>query len=217
MIWDDEGYLLSKVNYRENSVIVDVFTLNHGKCSGIIYGGSSRKVKKYLQIGNKIFVNYQSKSENRVGYFKVEIIKNVSPLYFNDSKKISSILSACTLLKSILAEGQANKKIFNSFEDLLSSLKDDKWIFYYIYWEQLLVKELGYDINIKQKDKLDVKINGNSVKIPKFFTYNKNVNITKSEISEALQFNKNLIVHNFLDGKFYKIPQSRSILEKYYN
>ena len=30
MIWDDEGYLLSKVNYNENSVIVNLLTLNHG-------------------------------------------------------------------------------------------------------------------------------------------------------------------------------------------
>ena len=50
MIWDDEGYLLSKVNYSENSVIINLLTLNHGRCSGIVYGGSSRKIKKYLQI-----------------------------------------------------------------------------------------------------------------------------------------------------------------------
>ena len=44
MQWEDEGYLLSKINYSENSVIVDVFTLNHGKSSGIVYGGVSRKI-----------------------------------------------------------------------------------------------------------------------------------------------------------------------------
>ena len=60
MQWEDEGYLLSKINYNENSVIVDVFTLNHGKCSGIVYGGVSRKIKNYLQIGNKISLIFRS-------------------------------------------------------------------------------------------------------------------------------------------------------------
>ena len=46
MYWDDEAYLLSKINYNENSVIVEVFTQNHGKCSGIIYGGTSRNIYK---------------------------------------------------------------------------------------------------------------------------------------------------------------------------
>ena len=86
MIWEDEGYLLSKANYSENSIIVDVFTSNHGRCSGIIYGGSSRKLKKYLQVGNKIHVICKSKSENKLGYFQTELIKAISPLYFNDKK-----------------------------------------------------------------------------------------------------------------------------------
>ena len=46
MQWSDEGYLLSKNNFNENSILIEAFTLNHGKCSGIVYGGSSRKQKK---------------------------------------------------------------------------------------------------------------------------------------------------------------------------
>ena len=45
MIWDDTGYLISKNKYSENSLIVELFTKNHGKVSGIVYGGSSKKIK----------------------------------------------------------------------------------------------------------------------------------------------------------------------------
>ena len=31
MIWDDTGFLLSKNKYRENSLIAEVFTKDHGK------------------------------------------------------------------------------------------------------------------------------------------------------------------------------------------
>ena len=87
MYWQDEGYLLSKTNLGENSIIIETFTLNHGKYSGIVYGGSSRKQKKIFQIGNKIFLNWKSKTENKTGYFNVELIKPVSPLFFDDKKK----------------------------------------------------------------------------------------------------------------------------------
>ena len=80
MIWSDCGYLLSKVKFGENSVIAEFFTENYGKVSGVIYGATSKKIKNYLQIGNQLFVNYNSKFENRIGYFKIEIYKAYSPI-----------------------------------------------------------------------------------------------------------------------------------------
>ena len=65
MFWKDEGYLLSKNNFDENSIIIEVFTLEHGKYNGIVYGGSSRKQKRNFQTCNKILLNWKSKNENR--------------------------------------------------------------------------------------------------------------------------------------------------------
>ena len=70
MNWNDSGYLLSKNKYNENSIIVEIFTKNHGKYSGIIFGASSKKIKSYLEIGNKLHINYTSKNHGRIGYFK---------------------------------------------------------------------------------------------------------------------------------------------------
>ena len=64
MIWDDIGFLLNKNRYNENSLISEIYTKNFGKVSGIIFGGTSKKIKNYLQIGNKLYVNYNSKNEN---------------------------------------------------------------------------------------------------------------------------------------------------------
>ena len=54
MNWDDKGFLISKLKYNENSVIADLFTEDHGRVVGIIFGASSKKIKGYLQIGNLI-------------------------------------------------------------------------------------------------------------------------------------------------------------------
>ena len=34
----------------------------------IIFGGTSKKIKNYLQLGNKLYVNLNSKSDNKIGY-----------------------------------------------------------------------------------------------------------------------------------------------------
>ena len=49
MNWDDKGYLISKNKYNENSLIAEIFTKQHGKVSGIIFGATSKKIKNYLE------------------------------------------------------------------------------------------------------------------------------------------------------------------------
>lgn len=149
MIWDDVGFLLSKNRYNENSLIAEIYTKNHGKVSGIIFGGTSKKIKNYLQIGNNLYVNFNSKSENRIGYFKIEILQALSPYYFDDHGKLSCISSAMHLIKILTAELQKNETIYKLIIDFYTLLKKDDWIKNYIYWELELFKILGYDLEFK--------------------------------------------------------------------
>jgi len=161
MNWDDTGFLISKNRYNENSLIVEVYTKDHGKISGIIFGGTSKKIKNYLQIGNKIYVNFNAKSENKIGYFKIEIQEVYSPFYFDNQKKLSCILSAMHLIKVLTAESQKNKQIYNLIENFYDFLKKDKWIKNYIFWELELFKILGYDLvfdNLVEEKIIDNKI-----------------------------------------------------------
>ena len=162
MNWDDAGYLISKNRYSENSIIAEVFTENHGKTSGIIFGGTSKKIKSYLQIGNKIYVNYNTKSPTRIGYFKVEILKALTPLYFDNSQKLSCITSAMHLIKLLTAEAQSNKEIFILMDNFFNILNLDNWIKEYIFWELELLKLLGYDLELRkmvEKEIIDNQIN----------------------------------------------------------
>ena len=148
-MWDDSGFLLSKNKYNENSLIVEIFTKDHGKTSGIIFGGTSKKIKNYLQIGNNLYVNYNSKSENTIGYFKVEIQNALSPLYFDDYQRLSCISSAMHLVKILTAESQKNLNIYTILQNFYILLKGDNWIKDYIFWELELYKTLGYDLDFK--------------------------------------------------------------------
>ena len=149
MIWDDIGFLLSKNRYNENSLISDIYTKNFGKVSGIIFGGTSKKIKNYLQIGNKLYVSYNSKNEKSMGYFKIEIQDALSPLYFDNNQKLSCISSAMNLVKLLTAESQKNIKIFTLLEEFYLLLNSENWIKNYIFWELELFKSLGYDLDFE--------------------------------------------------------------------
>ena len=190
MYWKDEGYLLSKNNFSENSIIIQAFTLEHGKYSGIVYGGSSRKQRGKFQIGNKFLLNWKSKTENKSGYFNIELIKPISPYYFNDKKRSVCILSATSILKILLPERQINRKVYSFFENMLVDLKSDNWIKMYINWELSLIKELGYETNLKTN-------------------YNNGV-------KKALAFNRDLFMKNFFIPNNLKFPFFRHILENYF-
>jgi len=177
MIWDDTGFLLSKNRYNENSLISEIYTKEHGKVSGIIFGGTSKKIKNYLQIGNKIHINFNTKSENRIGYFKVEIEEALSATYFDNYQKLSCITSAMHLVKILSAESQANKKIYKLIENFYILLKNQNWIKDYIFWELELFKILGYDLELNKlvdknvvDNKLQYVVKSNSEKkiIPNF-------------------------------------------------
>ena len=218
MQWSDEGYLLSKNNYDENSIIIEAFTLNHGKYSGLVYGGASRKQKKIFQIGNKIFLNWKSKGESKTGYFSVELIKPISPSFFDDKKRTTCILSLASILKILLPEREINTKIYKSFEFMINNLKLKNWIELYIQWELSLIKDLGYEINfLDNKNNNFIEINNKSLKIPNILLKKKIHMIYNKEIKEALTFNKELLLENFINPNKLRFPLFRNILEGYYN
>ena len=201
MIWSDNGYLLSKNKYGENSVIAEFFTENHGKISGIIYGATSKKIRNYLQIGNKFHINYNSKTENKIGYFNIEIIKILTPLFFEDKKKLSCIVSSMSLIKLLTVENQSNINIFNQLYELFKILNSNEWIKNFIFWELEVIKLVGYDIkfsdyidNAKLRDNLSyIPTYDGSKKIPSFLLKNDNSKINNDELKDGLK-----IVGDFL-------------------
>ena len=226
MIWQDEGFLLSKIKFRENANIINVFTNTHGKVSGIVYGGNSRKVRNFLQISNKIFVFYNSKSENRIGYFKTELVEAISPKYFNNKKKTTSLLSLSSILNLLLPESQPYKKLFISVESFLKDLELEYWASSYVYWELNLLKELGFDPYLEQFSKdLDENINYKIIEIDNIkyqvpiFLFKKKTKlvINNKNILSGLSFTRSLLSNKFFLPNNLAFPKARIILENYFN
>ena len=219
MNWDDSAYLVSKNRYSENSIIAEVFTENHGKISGIIFGGTSKKIKNYLQIGNKIYVNYNSKSTTRIGYFKIEILKALTPLYFDENQKLSCITSAMHLIKLLTAEAQSNKEIFKLIDKFFEILNSENWIQKYIFWELELLKLLGYDLELKtmaEKEIVDSEVNyyvkssTEKKSIPNFLIDENNMDVNLKNLLKGLKLVSDYLEKSILKPNNLNLPTSRT-------
>jgi len=224
MNWEDECYLLSKRKFRENANIINVFSPSKGKISGLVYGGNSRKIKNYLQLSNKLHIVHNSKNDNKLGYFKTELIKPISPLFFNDKERTSALVSICSILNVLLPDSQPYKKIYISLENFINAINFENWIILFIFFELNLIKDLGFDPNLDKfnqtdlvEDIIKVKIDNYTYEIPKFLILKKLPNkLSNHIIKKSLYFTRNIIQNKFFIPNNLPFPKSRILLENYF-
>jgi len=206
MILQDKGFLLSKIKYNENSAIAEFYTENHGKISGVLFGASSKKLKNYLLVGNKFHINFNSKQEGKLAYFKVEIDQIFTPIFLENKKKLYCIIYAMNLLKMLTVINQENKKIYFLIENFFEILDNENWLINFIMWELDIFKCIGYDINFENYVK-NVTIKGdkkyyvesNKKIIPNFLVDRVSVPKDNNEILSCFK-----IVGDFMDKTILK-------------
>lgn len=218
MIWDDVGFLLSKNKYNENSIIAEIFTEEHGKISGIIFGATSKKIKNYLEIGNKLHVNYTYKNEGKIGYFKVEILQALTPLYFDNKNKLLCLSSAISLIKLLTVEAQKNLDVFKLTGNIFYILSKKNWIMRYIFWELDFLRVIGYDLELKkmtENETIDNKIKyfvkNKSIKkyIPSFLIEDTHDEFSKDELLKGLNLVGDYLEKSILKPNNINPPISR--------
>ena len=112
------------------------------------------------------------------------------------------------------------------FEKFISSLELENWIILYIFFEINLIKELGYDVNLKKFNKANmlhnqsskVIIDGFRYEVPNYLITQKLPNqINNFLIKKSLIFTRSVMVNKFFLPNNLIFPKSRIILENYFN
>ena len=226
MIKIDQGFLINKLKYNENSIIADFYTRKNGRISGIIFGGTSKKIKGYLEIGNYFHLNLNSKNDSKILTIKAEILKAYTPIYFNNQKKLHCIISAMSLIKNLTPENENNIEIFNSIENFFSILEKKNWLKNYINWELMLLKYLGYDLNLKNivhKENVNnnevyyVKSSTQKKIVPNFLIKESIQNVENIEILKGLSIVTNYMEKNIFSPNNMNIPYQRKEFENLLN
>ncbi|MGB1235061.1 MAG: DNA repair protein RecO [Planktomarina sp.] len=149
MEWRDEGVLLAVREHGETSAIVDVFTEAHGKHSGIVRGGRSRKMAPVLQPGAQLDVAWKARLEEHLGTFAVEPIRSRAGGVMNDPLALAGMTSALGLLAFSLPERAVHAALYETSVVLFDLiLATDAWPLAYLRWEVQLLEELGFGLDL---------------------------------------------------------------------
>ncbi len=218
----DQGFLINKLKYNENSIIADFYTKANGRTTGIIFGGTSKKIKGYLQIGNYFHLNLNSKNNSKTLSIKVEILEPYTPFFFDNQKKLHCIISAMSLVKNLTPENDNNVEVFNLIQSLFKILEKKNWLKNYINWELMLLKYLGYDLNLKNivhKENVNnneiyyVKSSVQKKTVPNFLINESIENVDYMEILKGLTIVGNYMEKNIFSPNNMKVPIQRKQFE----
>ena len=216
--------IIKKKKYRESSLLISFFSLNHGINSGLVKGVLKKDFGTY-EIGNKVYIKSSFRLDEQLWNCKFELIKNNSVNYFDNQNKLNTLLTICSIIDLSLPKNNPQINIYNKTIDLIENLLSKDCAVKYIFWELFLLSELGYGLDLEKcvvsgkkenliyispkSGKAVSKKEGEKYKnklfnLPKFLI-NKNVKPTNDSLKQAISLT-GFFINKFLKKNNKKIP-----------
>ena len=147
--WSDEAALLATRPFGETSVIIEVFSEHHGRHAGVVRGGTSRKVAPILQPGAQVKLTWKARLDSHLGAFTVEPIRSRAAIAMADRLALAGLNAVCAILAMVLPEREAHPALYTRTINLLDLLgQSDIWPLAYLRWEQALLEEMGFGLDL---------------------------------------------------------------------
>ena len=149
MRWQEEGLLLDVRRYGETSALIDVFTMSLGRRMGLLKGAFNKKNKSVIQPGNQLFLTWNSKVEEGLGTFNVELIKSRYHIISQKNIGLELFNLICFLCSTFLPERISFDELYHQTilyieRECNAKEKLEK----YIQWELQLLKSLGFGLDL---------------------------------------------------------------------
>ena len=149
MEWREEGLLLSQRRHGETAAIIEVFTENHGRHSGVVRGGASRKIAPILQPGAQLDLTWRARLEDHLGVFTVEPVKSRAAFLMNDRLTLAGLNAVTALLSFAMPEREPHGAIYQRTIAVLDMMEEGPfWPLAYLRWEMSLLEDLGFGLDL---------------------------------------------------------------------
>lgn len=149
MDWRDTGILLSTKKHGETSLILDVFTPEHGRHAGVLRGGTSRKLAPHLQPGAQLDLAWRARLEDHIGSYTAEPQRSRAAAALGDRVALAGLNAVTALLAFCLPEREPHPALYQRSEALLDLLdRPDLWPLAYLQWELALLEEMGFGLDL---------------------------------------------------------------------
>ncbi len=148
MDWRDEGALLSVRKHGETSVIIEVFTAEHGRHAGVVRGGVSRKMTPILQPGAQLDLRWRARLEDHIGSFTVEPIRARAQV-LSDRAALAGLNAITSMLLFVLPDREPHPLLYARTQSMLDLLgTNPAWPVAYLKWEMALLDEMGFGLDL---------------------------------------------------------------------
>jgi DNA repair protein RecO (recombination protein O) len=150
MDWTDDGIVLSARKHGESAAIASLLTRGHGRHTGLVRGGNSRRQRGVLQTGNMVRAAWRARLEEHLGTYSVELVEGHAARVMDDPGRLAAMAAACALVDMVLPEREAHPNLFESLGALLGTLIEEAWAEAYVIWELTLLAELGFGLDLTE-------------------------------------------------------------------
>lgn len=150
MDWQDQGFVLAARRHGESDAILTLLTREHGRHLGIVKGGSGRRHRAVVEIGNRITADWHARLSEHLGRFQVELSAPHAAMVLSDAMRLAALSSACATLDAALPEREPHPEVFDDFAGLAGALSEprDGWPADFVRWEARLLTTLGFGLDL---------------------------------------------------------------------
>ncbi|TNE65239.1 MAG: DNA repair protein RecO [Alphaproteobacteria bacterium] len=153
MEWQDDGIVLSASRYGENDVLLEVMTAAHGRARGFVKGGSGRRQRGNLQVGNRLRVAWYARIDGNLGRFTPELVHSPLGQMMGDGGRLAALSAIAAVVASAMPERENHPSIYERFLAVLDLLEYEDsdtvpWAGGLARLELAILADLGYGLDL---------------------------------------------------------------------
>src|ERR1700761_4141602 len=112
MEWSDHAIVLASRPHGENGLVASLLTRTHGRHSGFVPGGISRRARPIWQPGNRVDVEWGARLAEERGNFTGELREPHAARVMEDATELAGLTAACALIDAALPEREPHPAMF---------------------------------------------------------------------------------------------------------
>lgn len=151
MEFEDDAFVLSARAHGEAGAIVEFLTARHGKYAAHVAGGTSRRLKPFLQPGAQAIVRFRARVADQLGSASLEPVGEGPSALFDDRLALSGLAAAAAVAAGALPEREPHPGAYLAFEALTQALvHPDIWPAVFVRFEAGLLQDLGFGLDLSK-------------------------------------------------------------------
>ncbi len=153
MEWNDDAIVLSVRPHGETSAIIETLTRDHGRHSGLVRGGASRRARAVLQPGNSLHALWRARLAEHLGNFTLELGTARVGTMIESRAALAGLNAFTSVASAALPEREPHAAVFAAGEILLDAMMEEDfahWAPLYVRWEAGLLDALGFGLDLSR-------------------------------------------------------------------